>query len=278
MKQPHKARIPSTTASPPDAGHPNDVNVEACDRRGTLNLKEDDGGADMTSTANHKKTTARMLTLAMAALVALGASACTVVEGNGTIVEETRPVSDFIEIEASDDFIVDVRVDPAMKGPFEVRVTGDENLVQYVETQQIGRRLVLSQRPGFWLQPSQDIRIDLRVPSLSTLEARGGVLIAARGFRQRRLRVLAADHSRVRLEGEVDALNVVATGSAQVEAQHLITWLTRVDAAQNAHAQVCVEENLDAIASGDATIAYSCSPFSVYEEVHDHALVVRARY
>src|ERR1700751_2415693 len=65
--------------------------------------------------------------------------------GNGHIVTDTRPVADFSEIEANGGFQIEWR-----SGPPSLTITTDQNLLQYITSENADHRLRLHSRGNIW--------------------------------------------------------------------------------------------------------------------------------
>lgn len=232
------------------------------------------GGSFRAVTQAAGRSVRASLALSLVAVAMFG-SGCTVVEGNGVLAQETRQGPSFLEIEAGDDVVVVVSVDPTLERSSNLEISGDENLLAYVETRRVGQTLVVSQAPGIWLWPSTPLRVDVRVPELRGVDVHGAARVTVRDFDQRRLRVRAFGSSTVRLTGIVDNLSVQMGDDAELDAGGLLTWSSRVDASGQADAHVCVEDTLDVLAVEESMVAYSCAPFTVYESSSESARVAQ---
>jgi hypothetical protein len=214
-------------------------------------------------------TQQRILTLCVLGAVVLLGSACTVVEGNGVPAQEERPVRSFSELEVRGDIQVIARVDPdldAQQG-FEVRVSGDENLLPHVHTRVVGQRLVIDTE-GVWLDPQVPLEVTLRAQELRSLELASGARVRAEGMDQRSMRVIADGHqSQAWLRGRADQVRLALTNGAQVDALELVTWTARVDAQSHAEVSVCVQDRLEVTASQYAEVQFSCDPYEIFEDV-----------
>ncbi len=216
------------------------------------------------------KTTPLTLILAVFALTA---SACTIIDGNGVLVEERRPLSAFSEVAADGPIQIDIQVDPDAQTPFAIALSGDENLMPYVATRLEGHRLIIEETE--WLSPAQPLRATLTVPRLRGIDVSDSASIIVRGVHRDTLRVRAAGHSRVVLQGEVESLSIASSGSAHIDALDLVAWSAHVDLVDNASVEVCVEETLEISASGFSTLTFACNPFHVIEDTADNAHVQR---
>ena len=203
--------------------------------------------------------------------LALTGSACTIVDGNGVIVEEKRALSTFSEIELDSDMRLDIEVNPEAQTPFELKVLGDENLMPYIRTRFEGRRLVIEETE--WLNPTRTVTGRVVVPSLRGIEVSDSASVLITGIDQRTLRIAADSNSRVALQGQVEELSILAQGSSRVDALDLVSWRARAELSGSADAAVCVEETLEARASGSASLSFACHPFHIFEDITESASV-----
>src|SRR5882762_9010999 len=94
------------------------------------------------------------ITMAFLAGLVLVAAGCRWggIMGNGHIVTDTRSVTDFSEIEANGGFQIEWR-----SGPPSLSITTDENLLRYIDNQNIDHRLRLHSRGNLW--PTHHINV-----------------------------------------------------------------------------------------------------------------------
>src|ERR1700726_4194174 len=87
------------------------------------------------------------ITIAFLAGLILSAAGCRWggIMGNGHIVTDTRSVGEFSEIEADGGFQIEWR-----SGPPSLSITTDENLLRYVDSQNIDHRLRLHSHGSIW--------------------------------------------------------------------------------------------------------------------------------
>lgn len=219
----------------------------------------------------------RMSVLLLLGAVALLASACTVIEGNGVPAEEERPVRSFSELEVRGEVQVIARVDPSLRAEqgFEVHVSGDENLLGHVRTRVVGQRLVVDTE-GAWLDPRIPLEVTLRAHELRTLELYQGARVRAEGMNQRSMRVIADGYgSRAWLRGRADQVRLALSNGAEVDALELVSWTARVDAQSHAQVSVCVEDQLEVTAREYAEVEFSCDPYEIFEDLSSDASLRR---
>ncbi|MFP2910931.1 head GIN domain-containing protein [Pyxidicoccus sp. 3LFB2] len=150
------------------------------------------------------------------------------VEGSGRLIEEERPVADFVKLEVEDGIEARVRVEPGQ--PAKLRVTGDDNLVELVRTEGFGgNRLRVSFREhavGDW-DSHNPLRVELTVPRLeSVVRSGGGTMDVAGTVDAESFEVDVSGGSRLRVSGlDTARLEVEMSGGSQVilegEATHV---------------------------------------------------------
>ncbi len=215
----------------------------------------------------------RWMKLAPLALLMM-ASACTVYEGNGNIVEEKRELSRDVSDLRVDGVRVEIEVDPHHTGRPEVTVRADENLLSRVRTDVTGRALTISE--DGWLEPTAPIRARVRVRSLDEVRADGGeVYTEVSGLR--RLTVEASGNANIYLAGDVKTLELRGSGSGRVDAKDLSAWVARIDLRDGSSAEVCVEDTLDTAQRDNSELHTWCTPFSITEDLSDSAAVYHHR-
>lgn len=152
------------------------------------------------------------------------------VRGNGKMVEQTRPLKLFTSLRV--DFPAKVVVDcGSMPG---ITIRTDANCMPHVVTQQRGKQLEVLQ--GRWIEPSKPVEVVLGTAFLSQLESSGYSSITINGL-ETPLLALKVDVGTVRLEGEVDQLQV-ETESGQIDASECPAKSIRLKAKEDAIFQV----------------------------------------
>ncbi len=96
-------------------------------------------------------------------------AACTIVEGNGVLVTESRDVEGVTSLSST--MFVDVRVTPAAEASAEL--TCDENLLEHIRTDVVDGELTLRSEPDVFLDSSGACLLDLRAPCLRSIASSG---------------------------------------------------------------------------------------------------------
>lgn len=130
--------------------------------------------------------------------------------GSGHIVTDVRDVPSFREIEINDDFNVVVEAGR----PQLVKITGDDNLVEVVETVVRGDRLRV--RTNYNLRSRDDVEVIIHVPELNALHSSGSSDVAAYGVEAGEFEIQVTGSSDLSAEGAVESLDVTVSGSGEV--------------------------------------------------------------
>jgi hypothetical protein len=163
--------------------------------------------------------------------------------GNGVAVTETRHLPAFSRIEMD----APVRVTVKSGDSYAAYVTGDENLVAYLETEAFGGTLTISQ--SYLVDPVVEPRITVIVPDLRALEHNGmGVVeiledgefgnlaLTLNGGGEilfsgtaTNLKATINGSGRIYAEGYADHLQAVMRGHGEISAEYLLAGGAEVD-------------------------------------------------
>jgi Putative auto-transporter adhesin, head GIN domain len=148
-----------------------------------------------------RSTFARSASLATLALAAAVAGCEPYVEGNGKLGEQARDVSAFVGLEISDGIQAIVAVGAAGRS---VRVEGDENVLDHVETSvqvrfPYGPALVVSVSSGY--QSVHPLQVYVEVPAFGYVAASAASPVTVTGASADQFTVVASDGSIVSLAG-----------------------------------------------------------------------------
>lgn len=91
------------------------------------------------------------------------------IKGNGNLIEEYRYVDAFTEIVSTGSFNVFI----SYADEYEVRVEAEENLIQYVETEQRGTKLYIEERENRCLRTNYPIIIRIKLPAMNAVALTG---------------------------------------------------------------------------------------------------------
>ncbi len=97
------------------------------------------------------------------------------VRGNGEIVTTNRNERDFKSVKTGGSFDVYL----TQGDNYEIRITGDENLLQYVETRVENGVLRIRHRKGVNLRPTEDMKVYITAPRFAEVSLAGSGKIVA---------------------------------------------------------------------------------------------------
>ncbi len=224
------------------------------------------------------------------------------VEGNGVEGSVTKEIGVVREIEVSGGSFntVDVYVCDCSK----VVVTGDDNLLPYVNADQDGESLYID--TDEWLAPDLPLVMEIYTPyvddihvsgssNLRVIDLTGGSLhVSTSGSSDVKLRgklddlvvetsgssdidiveldagalhLFASGSSDMELVGEVDVLEIETSGSSDIRAAELVAYEASVTTTGSSDVDVCVTERLDVSVSGSGDVNYYCGTKHVSKSV-----------
>lgn len=197
----------------------------------------------------------KLLTLAVLALVLLLLNGCHWVgeKGNGTIATDARPVTDFSRLEADGAFTINWT-----RGPATLKITTDQNLLQYIRTEQTGDKLRIE-----WIKPlkgTRGITIDVASPALKKTQLNGAVLLTATDLAGAEFYLEANGAAKVKLSGNVNAMSGEMNGASRLDAESLVTRAMELSINGYGHADVNATEVLKVEISGAGKVTYSGNP------------------
>jgi Putative auto-transporter adhesin, head GIN domain len=206
------------------------------------------------------------------------------VSGNGVIKTEDHQVSSFKNVEVSGS--INVYVSQGDLKP--VRVEGDENLLQYIEVSQEGDKIIVRDRPGYNLAPTNDMRIYITSPVYNDIEVSGAsdiigqmkivnpenLELRASGAGDIKMEVdapkLTADISgsgSIDLKGQTKDVDLGLSGAGHAHCYELLAESTKVDISGAGSAEVYASVKLDAEVSGAGSVSYKGNAETVIQHV-----------
>jgi hypothetical protein len=179
-----------------------------------------------------------------------------IVTGSGKVVTETRNVSGFsaVSLEGSGRLVIE------QTGTESLTITGDDNLLPYIESSVSGKTLTLGEKDGTSISPSKDIVFKLTVKSLNNIDISGSGTADAKGLQAQALKVDISGSGEVSADGAADELNLGISGSGRYRGNTLRSKRARVDISGSGSAVLAVSEKLDANVSGSGSIEYIGDP------------------
>jgi len=180
--------------------------------------------------------------------------------GNGHIVTDTRSVSDFSEIQADGGFQIEWR-----SGPPSLSITTDENLLRYVDSQNVDHRLQLHSHGNIW--SSHGIKVAISSSTRSGAKLTGAARLTANQLSGDRFAIESTCAAKVFLDGSVDELVTDMTGASRLQAESLQTKTAEISSTGASHAEVAVSETLKVSITGAGKVIYSGNPPTIEKHI-----------
>lgn len=136
------------------------------------------------------------------------------IDGNGFITTESRIVSEFSAVENTTSYDVDVIADSV----FSVEVTGDENLLYFINTYVRHGNLIVEVDYNRCINPSSYMLIEVHMPALEMVELTGSGDIDVYGFNSNYLEIKNSGSGDIDLMDiySPNTIDIVVSGSGDV--------------------------------------------------------------
>jgi hypothetical protein len=175
------------------------------------------------------------------------------IRGNGHIKTEDRTISTFTDIDVGGAFEIEWQ-----NGSPALRITTDENLLSYVESDVSSDTLLLRTHDQIW--PTHGIKVVIFSPTRAAARIRGAVKLTAKQLIGPKFALEASGASRVSLDGNIDGLLADMTGASELEASGLQTKTAEISTTGAGDAEVAVAETLKVAITGAGKVTYSGNP------------------
>jgi Putative auto-transporter adhesin, head GIN domain len=177
-----------------------------------------------------------------------------ITNANTTVRTEARDVSGFKVVRVANNFDLELTVG----APFNVSVEGDDTLIAMVSTKVEEEELIVALDKKF--SRSTKVAIKISMPELKELEMSGGSIARVTGVKGDAFRVQANGATRIKLSGEVKALDAHAYGASVIDAEGLKSTSAEVEALGATNVTVSPSATLNVVAKGMATVFYTGDP------------------
>jgi hypothetical protein len=195
--------------------------------------------------------------------------------GSGNLVTRSYDFAGFDSVAISHAFQAEI----VMADRFAVEVTVDDNLVEHLQVEQKGQRVMIGLAPNLSLSNATR-RARITLPRLVSIEANGASHAVVSGFKTGDdLRIAASGASSVKgdatsgdltatvtgastlnLQGRGKRLNVNAAGASTADLRNFATTDAAIEASGASRVNVNVTGKLDARADGASHIRYTGQP------------------
>jgi hypothetical protein len=175
------------------------------------------------------------------------------IRGNGHIKTEERTIGAFTEIDTGGGFVI-----AWQSGPPALRITTDENLLPYIESDVSGETLHLRTHEQTW--PTHGIKVAISSPTRAGARISGAVKLTAKQLTGPKFAFQASGASQVSLDGNIDELLADMTGASELEASGLQTKTAEISTTGAGDAKIAVAETLKVAITGAGKVTYSGNP------------------
>ncbi len=182
-------------------------------------------------------------------------------KGSGDLVTQTRDVDKFDELSLSGSFDVRIRVGEEQS----VRVTFDDNLIDYIQTEVRHGELRIYSDGSF--SSRHDCRVEITVPSLTDVSLSGSGDIDVTNLSGGDFSLSISGSGDITAEGKVDQLSISVAGSGDVDARDLEAQDADVHISGSGDVTVFASRYLDARVSGSGDIDYYGDPEKISSHV-----------
>jgi Putative auto-transporter adhesin, head GIN domain len=178
------------------------------------------------------------------------------VVGSGNLTTQEEHLADFTAVTVSSGF----RFAITQSSSYEITVTVDDNLVDYIQVIKTGTTLSVGFKLGYSVQ-SASPKVEITMPDLSRLELSGGAKGSATGFTSSHdFTVSASGGGTVEMGGQAVGLTIEASGGSQLDLSGFHITNAHVDMSGGSQATVNLDGRLDANLSGGSHLFYVGNP------------------
>lgn len=204
----------------------------------------------------------KKITIVFLGACVVWASACRWVgfRGDGHIKTDERPVSAFANIDARGAFTIEWQ-----NGPPGLRITTDENLLRYLDSNVSDDTLHLRTREQ--IRPSHGVQVVISSPTRAGARISGAVKLAAKQLSGPRFALESRGASRVSLDGHIDELLADMTGASELTASGLQTKTAEISTTGAADAEIAVADKLKVAITGAGKVRYSGNPPTIEKHI-----------
>lgn len=141
-------------------------------------------------------------------------SGLNVITGSCITASVTRKIEkSFSELDVSGP----VTVDLVIGSDLSVKVVGDDNLINFIETEIVGETLNISVKEGVGFSTTQSLNVQIVAPIVTLVELRGSGDINLTGLNQETLAIEVTGSGDVRASGKVQSVDLRLQGSGDID-------------------------------------------------------------
>jgi len=233
----------------------------------------------------------KAITLIVAILCVTTINAQNRIKGNGNVVTVERTTNDYDGISASGFYDVEL-IDGAEE---KITLTGEDNILNYIETEVKGGTLVIKSKDNKNLIPSQGKSVSIVIPvdeiDKIRLSGSGNFIgkktlktndldLQVSGAKNIDLSIEATDISvatsgscNIQLNGDCEELRIRSSGSSNVKAYELDVDEANLELSGSSDVELTVNESLVSRVSGSGNIRYRGNPEKVRNQISGSGMI-----
>ncbi|HEY0274048.1 MAG TPA: head GIN domain-containing protein [Chitinophaga sp.] len=204
-------------------------------------------------------------------------SACEHRRGSGHVVTQTRSVSEFHKFTVAGPIDVDLRQGPTQ----DLEISGDDNLLKYVEVKNEDGELTIKLRRGGWFDFHNHFKVKVSTPNLTEINLAGsGTVKLVDGYKSEDelhtsiagsgnvvgkfdvplFKAFIAGSGSYNVEGQTRKVDVSVMGSGDFNGFNLLAEEATADIAGSGNVHVSASVKLRANIAGSGDVRYKGSP------------------
>lgn len=184
------------------------------------------------------------------------------VRGNGDIVTIEREVGYFDAIRITGSRSSVVYGDH--EGP--VRITADENLLDYIVTEVQDNRLLVTTENNVNLRATKRVHLEIPARFVNDIRVSGSNRMTLEEIDQHQFNIRGSGSTRIEAHGFVDELNIRMSGSSRIDAGNLISEIVSLRTSGSSRAKIHALDVIEARTSGSSRIQYYGKPTHIQSQ------------
>lgn len=229
------------------------------------------------------RKTATLILFILAATV-ISAQRGKKIKGDGNVVTIERNTGDYDALRVGGFYEVELVEGDEGK----ITLSGEENILEYIETEVRGGTLTIKSRDNMQLKTSFGKKVFITIPvqSIDAIRLSGSgrlysdLNLKADNFKvhtsgsrnvaltvnTNNIKVISSGSSTIELDGTAAQISVTSSGSSNLRAYELKTDTAEITSSGSSNIRISVEEKIDVKSSGSSNIKYRGNPEKVYSK------------
>ncbi|WP_340105830.1 GIN domain-containing protein [Rhodohalobacter sp. 8-1] len=197
--------------------------------------------------------------ISLSGCIYTGSFAQQTIQGNSNIITETRDVGHFSELRITGSRSTVVYGDE--DGP--IRIKGDSNILENIESYIDGNRLVISSKDNTSLNPTARVEIEILSTRLNAVRVSGSNRIVLRNIDQELFAIRGSGSTAIEANGYADKVEIRMSGSSRINAPNLVSESAVIRTSGSSKAEVNVSGKLESRSSGSSEIIVHGNPVEI---------------